>query len=372
MVDGDLAFMTRMGITDQSRTALAHASDAVRALSMDMLASGHTPIFEFTSPENRIVLAYDLPELTLLAVRHTRTGRYMPHDELRALADRHEIPAVGAVGRVDNVHDFWKQARALEDLEGYVVAFENGHRLKTKADAYVLRHKALSGLAHEKNLLAWVAQNALDDVLPLLSPQAAASVQAYQDSVMVGVARHERDVQAFVEAHGHLDRKDFAARVKAEVDRALQPVVFRALDGHPPMRGLMDLLDKASGSETRIDAIRPLFGMAWEPPEASAETTGPGRIGPALRTRSTCMPHRNIISRAQLETKESCPPMSFRLQPAPPCPSEPLPAFRPRLATRDLRKDGGQRSGCDQPRSGRRGRPGRQARGTDKHHCSHP
>jgi len=32
-VDGELVFMTRMGVTDQSRAALAKSSDAVRRLS---------------------------------------------------------------------------------------------------------------------------------------------------------------------------------------------------------------------------------------------------------------------------------------------------------------------------------------------------
>ena len=267
MLEGELAFMTRMGVTDQSRAALAEASDDVRHLSTDMLAAGFTPVFEFTSPENRIVLDYQKTELTLLAVRETRTGRYMPHAEVAALAGKYDISVVQAVGQVEDVHAFWTRARALEGLEGYVVAFESGHRLKTKADAYVLRHKALSGLAHEKNLLAWIAQNALDDVLPLLAPDAAELVQGYQDQVMAGIARHDRDILAFVETHRGLERKDFAARVKSEVDRALQPVVFRALDGQPPTRGLMDVLAKASGSETRVDAIRPLFGMSWQPPE---------------------------------------------------------------------------------------------------------
>ena len=78
----------------------------------------------------------------------------MPHAELEAVATRHGVPIVAQFDSVEDVHRFWTDARALEGVEGYVIAFEDGHRLKIKADAYVLRHKALAGLAHEKNLLA--------------------------------------------------------------------------------------------------------------------------------------------------------------------------------------------------------------------------
>jgi RNA ligase len=52
------------------------------------------------------------------------------------------------------MHRFWTDARALDGVEGYAIAFEDGQRLKINAYAYVMRHKALVGLAHEKNLLA--------------------------------------------------------------------------------------------------------------------------------------------------------------------------------------------------------------------------
>lgn len=36
-----------------------------------------TPIFEYTSPTNRIVLKYNEEKLTLLAARHMITGQYL-------------------------------------------------------------------------------------------------------------------------------------------------------------------------------------------------------------------------------------------------------------------------------------------------------
>lgn len=54
-----------------------------------------------------------------------------------------------------------------------MIAFDDGHRLKLKTAYYALRHKAMANLAFEKNALALVVENAVDDVLPLLTPNVA-------------------------------------------------------------------------------------------------------------------------------------------------------------------------------------------------------
>lgn len=265
MVAGDLVFMTRMGMSPQARQAWEASSPEVRDLCRDMLKAGYTPIFEFTSSENRTVVAYTTTLLTLLAVRHTKSGAYMPQQELESVAGRYGVPVAQSFGVVEDLTNFLSNARALAEVEGYVIAFDNGHRLKIKADAYVLRHKALSGLAFEKNLLAWVATNSVDDVLPLLSPEAGDVVRKYQSEVMAGVSRWETEIEGFVVEHAEQSRKDFAIGVQKAFPKGVQSVVFRHLDGTPVRQGLMEILDRAAGSESKVEAIRPLFGMTWEP-----------------------------------------------------------------------------------------------------------
>jgi RNA ligase len=261
MVAGDMVFMTRMGISAQSRQAWDKAGPGLRQLCKHMLAAGYTPIFEFTSPDNRIVVAYERPELTLLAIRHMRTGLYMPHLEVERIGAEHGVAVVRSFGAVEDVAVFWNDARALKGVEGYVIAFENGHRIKIKADAYVLRHKALAGLAYEKNLLAWVATDAVDDVLPLLAPEAAQTVRDYHAQILKAVSRWEAEIGDFVTQNAHLPRKDFAIKTKGALPSQLQSVAFRALDGTPPRKGVMEILERASGSDTKVEAIRSLFGM---------------------------------------------------------------------------------------------------------------
>ncbi|MCH9806902.1 MAG: hypothetical protein K0U74_04150 [Alphaproteobacteria bacterium] len=172
ILNGELVFMTRMGVTDHAKAAQALASDQVLQLCREQIEQGRTPLFEYTGPENRIVLDYQEPKLTLLAAREIVSGRYVAHDELSDIAKRGKVRLVENFGRVDDIKSFMADGRALQDVEGYVIAFSDGHRLKLKADAYVLRHRALSHVHLEKNVLAWVATQAVDDVTPLLSPLA--------------------------------------------------------------------------------------------------------------------------------------------------------------------------------------------------------
>jgi RNA ligase len=263
LLNGEMVFMTRMGISPQAKAAFAAASDAVKALSADMLADGVTPIFEFTSPDNRIVIEYDETRLTLLALRETISGVYRSHTELEQAAMAYGVPPVQTFGQVEDVSRFIRDGRLLSGVEGYVVVFDDGHRLKLKSDGYVLRHKALAGVAYEKNLLALIAEDALDDVLPLLHTDVAARVRTYRDRLMVSVAARLAEVERFVAAQAGVSRRDFAMALKPEIDPRLHKLAFGLLDGWDGREILMKIVAWAGHSENRVAQVRDLFGLEW-------------------------------------------------------------------------------------------------------------
>lgn len=263
LMKGVMVFMTRKGATRQAAAAQAEADAGLIALSQHLLAADITPIFEFTSPDHRIVVPYPKPALTLLAARAMVSGAYWPQSELDRLGNRFGVPVVKAHGRVRDAAEFARDARSETGIEGYVICFENGFRVKLKTDAYALRHKALSGVQFEKNVLAWVATEAIDDVVAILPEDLAARVLAYQASVHRGLAGHARDIANFAAEHGALSRKEFAALAMQRFDKRLTPAVFAALDGKNPRHTLGMILKRASSSDVSVDAIRDLFGMQW-------------------------------------------------------------------------------------------------------------
>ena len=264
MLGGEMVMMTRMGVTEQSRKAATHAGAGALELSRHLVDSGITPIFEFTSPDNRIVVAYDRPALTLLAAREMISGAYLSSAELARLAAQFDVPLVRSLGSLSDVKSFVAKARGEEGIEGYVIAFETGHRVKLKTEGYVLRHKALAGLQYEKNVLAWVATDAVDDVVPILSPELAAAVLAYRDQVNSSAVKLVAMIDAFLTANRDLSRKDFALKANAELDQRVRGAAFRALDGKSPAEAITQLLQASTGSDTRVEGIRDLFHMSWQ------------------------------------------------------------------------------------------------------------
>ncbi len=116
LLEGELVFMTRMGITDHAKAAMSHASDQLLQLCRDQIASGWTPMFEYTGPENRIVVQYDSVQLTLLGVREMISGRYLTHEALVEVATAYGVDVVKTTDPVDDIKTFMADSKALDTL----------------------------------------------------------------------------------------------------------------------------------------------------------------------------------------------------------------------------------------------------------------
>jgi RNA ligase len=79
MVNGHIRWMTKMGITEVSEKAeqFINKYKKYNDFAKWCVEKQYTPIFEYTSPNNRIVISYDQDELILLAVRENISGNYI-------------------------------------------------------------------------------------------------------------------------------------------------------------------------------------------------------------------------------------------------------------------------------------------------------
>lgn len=256
---GEVVFMTRMGRTDVARKAERHLPE-VRDWCEWVLHDGFTPIFEWTAPDNRIVVRYDDSELTLLAVRNTITGEYWRHDDL---ADtclphvRHHDPRHTAAA------DFIAYARAIQGAEGFVVRFDSGLWVKAKADDYVLKHRAKDSILQEKNILALVLNGGLDDVLPLLDAPDAEAARDYAAAVEAGIAETAGELERRVAANSNLPQKDFALTVAPTLPDALRPAAFQVRRGANSRDVIRARIAANCNSQSQVDANRALHGATW-------------------------------------------------------------------------------------------------------------
>lgn len=262
-VDGDLVFMTRMGRTDHARMAERHITEDVEDVCRGLLHYGATPIFEWTAPDNRIVVRYPESRLTLLAIRETEDGHYFEQNYIEQMANDMGVAAVPVHTAPRSSTEFLAHARAVTGMEGFVVRFANGLWVKAKGEDYVLKHKAKDSILQEKNLLALVLRGELDDVLPLLDEADRSAAELYRDQVTAGVGATAANVAGFVAANDNLDQKAFAVSAIPTLPVPQRSIAFMVRKGVPATEAVRQTLERATGSQTTVDETRHLHGAVW-------------------------------------------------------------------------------------------------------------
>jgi RNA ligase len=271
MPDGSYRLGTRAGVTEVAVKAenflktLSPAmqqnyDDFIKFCLEDQHGAICTPIFEYCSRDQRIVLDYAEPQLVLTAVRNTVTGKYFPYSELVAFAKAYELPVVQPMfNDQSSFADLSGAIRGLIGKEGVVVVFENGFRVKIKAEDYCLKHRALDGLRFEKDVLQLVLKGELDDVLPLVTDDVHDRLIRYRESVFHRLEVARQEMFAMFERHRGLPtKKQFAEMV---MQSPYKTGLFKMWDGHEYK--LSDYVLTKCGSQTAVDEVRWLIGKAY-------------------------------------------------------------------------------------------------------------
>jgi RNA ligase len=267
MVKGHVRWMTKMGVTDTAMQAELHTVkyQIYRDMAEYELSRGWTPVFEWVSRASRIVLDYPEDALILTAMRETATGRYMLYKDMTELAEYYDIPVVKAYDYKDeNILDV---VRSLEDTEGVVIRFDDGHMLKVKADWYVLRHKSKDAITREKNVLDYVVNDRVDDVLPFLQAEDQSRLLKFQDQFWKGVGYMTEQYAEYCKELIGVDRKDWALKQLPEMrkhDAHVGTIVFGWYDGRDIKETIVNIIRKSIGSQAKINAARYLWGgIGW-------------------------------------------------------------------------------------------------------------
>lgn len=270
IVDGQVRFMTRMGCTDHAAKAERHLTDDIREWCFANLEL--TPIFEWTAPDNRIVVPYSESQLTLLAVRETASGHYLSRYELEGVALQLGVSAVPLHTMQADANDFLAHARAIRGMEGFVVRFANGLWVKAKGEDYVLKHKAKKSVLQEKNVMALVLRGEIDDVLPLLEPCDRQAVEQYQDDVLRGVYETSDHLEHLVRRGADLSQKDFATIAVPAMPAEFRSLAFKVRAGAPARDAIVAAVLKQCGSASGVESVRPLFVARFRADNDNAQT----------------------------------------------------------------------------------------------------
>lgn len=189
-------------------------------------ANGFTASFEWTSPENRVIVKYGSePMLRLLHVRDNLTGEYVSNDRHHWFQgiivssgydeDPLDRPFLHGDQSMGTLADTLISLRDVTDIEGCVIQFADGDMVKVKTPWYVLRHKTLSYL-REREVATMAVKEELDDLRGMLAEleidvQGIDEVETRVKDITIA---HFTEISKLVSEFSGQDKKSIALRYK--------------------------------------------------------------------------------------------------------------------------------------------------------------
>lgn len=223
----------------------------------DLHQSKLTPIFEWLSNSDKIVIDHPVDNMVLTAIRHQNTGKYHTHGGMHTLADPYNIPVIKLVeGTVENMQEFLDDARDLEGTEGYVIRFDDGHMLKIKGEWYVQLHRTKDIISSNRKLVELIVNENLDDAKAFILPEDLQMVDDFERMFWKGfnlsVAKLASDMLYF---HRTYSRKEFAmADLELEFDKGLY---FKMWDfARDPREIFMAYVERHLSKNVKYDLIK--------------------------------------------------------------------------------------------------------------------
>jgi RNA ligase len=182
-----------------------------------MVKNGKTPVFEWTSPTARIVLAYAEDNMTLLHVRDNITGEYASREELEAHCNFFNVPFVDhrddvlEMLQADPKGAAMKLHEETDSIEGWVIQFKNGDMVKLKTKWYMDRHHAMTFL-RVRDIARMVVNESLDDLKAKLVGDGIdiGQILEIETRVVSEVKKIEAEINALFATTVGLDRKTVA------------------------------------------------------------------------------------------------------------------------------------------------------------------
>lgn len=282
MVGEDLRFATKMGLTDVAKPAedfaLNHPSIDYAGFCHQMMECGMTPIFEWCSRKQRIVVDYPQDRLVLTAVRVNVHGGYLRHWDMEDKAVPFGIPVVRAIdGTAEDIQAFMESMDGLEDAEGYVIRFDSGHMVKVKGAWYLQLHKMLDLLRNEKELIRLILEERLDDVMGVVKEEDRQKIERFENQLMHHMSQVANGLlDTVLEARDRIfpEYEDPKARKKefavnwATRDKNRSAMLFKLWDSPEwSQAAAWEIVKKAVlgvlSTNTKLEQNRHLVGVRW-------------------------------------------------------------------------------------------------------------
>lgn len=212
-------------------TELLHRDSALYQYVEEAEAQHFTVNFEYTSPEFRIVLPYQVDKIRVLNVRHRGTGELLCGEKLRnrfPMLFRYTTNAI--CGNIDRhfpirptVLETVEAVKDMRDIEGFVAVLKDGTMFKIKTDWYCALHFNKDSINVDSRLYESVLQGASDDLRQMFANDQYCldKIERMEDLVFSTYNSLEKIVNEFYNEFKHLERKEYALKVQEILPKEL-------------------------------------------------------------------------------------------------------------------------------------------------------
>ena len=143
----------------------------------------------------------------------------------------HNIPVVRAfeMHKEMDMKAFLEYVRDLEDLEGFVVRFDDGHMLKLKCHWYLQIHKAKEAILQDRNIVELILEEHLDDIKAHLPAEDRDRLTQFESDINKAINISVSDIRIELDSliRNGVDRKTFATGRAQELDGYYRPLIFK-------------------------------------------------------------------------------------------------------------------------------------------------
>ena len=256
MIEGQVRWCTKRGLTELSEDVekyfwnqyVNHNPNHLDEIKK-LLLLGYTPVFEYTGPENRVVIDYADSDnrLTLVGIRENFNGNYATHKFNTQYAGFHNA-------HVYNLNMNWGLLQRIKkesvNDEGVVIQFNEADMVKVKTDWYLKRHRII-GSEDPNHIAILVLDDELDDFMPTVPDENkpvvrkhAAKFRHIYNKSLLYLEQDLRKGKQYLDKHG---RRDFAVNyVKSFRKGLIQKCLFCVSNGDniqddiKRMKGIID------------------------------------------------------------------------------------------------------------------------------------
>lgn len=237
MLDGEVYWTTKMGITDVSLKCQDYVDGSLFGyidLAKFCIKHNATPIFEWCDKNTPIVIKHKENSLTLLAIRDNYTGNYYPRNYIVNNCSFFSVPFIGGANTEIELEELSEKVKILDDTEGIVINFDDGHRIKVKTDWYVGIHRFKDETSSLRKLVKLILEGKIDDALPALPDTDRKEVETKVDKFWTwfNMQVHALELINLQHTSKFLTKKELALHLQqAKTPRWLNAIYYRTYEG---------------------------------------------------------------------------------------------------------------------------------------------